>query len=197
MTLHDYLITYNACPEALYWLGDRSPRQAWHACKYPDWKLWLCGRLGVDPRLLVLCATGCARSVLHLVPAGEDRPRLAIEAAEAWAYGRGTAEAAATAASAAKSAVWWASGEAIARRGTGTASWWGAAEAALAAVKAAEATAGGTATKAAQAAVGAADVAGIATRAAALRRYARGVRSVIPWWHVADRLRTVGVEVEA
>jgi hypothetical protein len=35
-----------------------------------------------------------------------------------------------------------------------------------------------------------------AARAAALRRYAHDIRSVIPWTHVADRLRAVGVEVE-
>jgi hypothetical protein len=35
------------------------------------------------------------------------------------------------------------------------------------------------------------------TRGAAMRRYARGVRSVIPWTHVADRLMAAGVEVEA
>ncbi len=32
----------------------------------------------------VRVAIACARAVLHLVPAGEDRPRRAIEAAEAW-----------------------------------------------------------------------------------------------------------------
>ena len=33
---------------------------------------------------LVFAACQVARSVLHLVSAGEDRPRLAIEAAEKW-----------------------------------------------------------------------------------------------------------------
>lgn len=38
----------------------------------------------VDRRRLVMAASDCAETVLHLVPAGEDRPRIAIEAARAW-----------------------------------------------------------------------------------------------------------------
>jgi hypothetical protein len=151
--------------------------------------LWLCSGIAVDRRLLVLCATGCARSVLHLVPPDEGRPRQAVEAAEAWAYGRGSAEDA----EAAYAAAWAATLDA------------GAAPAVLAGVWAAGAAAGAaeSAEAAAQAVVltallaaSAAEAAGITTQATAMRRYARGVRSVIPWAHVADRLRTVGVEVE-
>ena len=39
----------------------------------------------VDERTAVFCASQCARTVLHLVPVGEDRPSAALEAAEAWA----------------------------------------------------------------------------------------------------------------
>lgn len=39
---------------------------------------------------LVLLAAACARTALRYVPAGEERPRLAIETAEAWARGEAT-----------------------------------------------------------------------------------------------------------
>lgn len=65
---------------------------AWRACDRGDWMLWLCGDFAGTPwsdarRRLVLCTCECARTVLHLVPAQEDRPRIAIECAEAWARG--------------------------------------------------------------------------------------------------------------
>lgn len=46
----------------------------------------------VDRRAAVWAACQCARTVLHLVPEGEDRPRLAIETAEAWTRGEATAD---------------------------------------------------------------------------------------------------------
>jgi hypothetical protein len=56
--------------------------------------LWLLGRLSgkagsVKRRKLVLCACECARLALKYVPPGEERPRLAIEAAEKWARREG------------------------------------------------------------------------------------------------------------
>jgi hypothetical protein len=191
MTLHDYLNIRDACPDALTWLGDRSPREAWEVCERADWMLWLADHIGIDQRLVVLCGTGCARSVLHLLPAGEERPRQAIEAAEAWAYGRGTAEAAWRAARAAE-AAWYAAWRRTraadtavraawaAEAAASTVIWWGT-DAAMAATWAADA----------------AEAAGAATRAVALRRYAHDIRSVIPWKHVADRLRAAEVEVGA
>ena len=44
----------------------------------------------VDRRRLVLAACDCAESVLHLVPAREERPRRAIETAREWVRGRAT-----------------------------------------------------------------------------------------------------------
>jgi hypothetical protein len=43
-----------------------------------------------DERAAMWCACRCARTVLHLVPAGEERPRRAIEAAEEWVRGQRT-----------------------------------------------------------------------------------------------------------
>ena len=41
----------------------------------------------VDRRRLVLASGDCAETVLHFVPAGEDRPRRALEVARAWCRG--------------------------------------------------------------------------------------------------------------
>ena len=45
---------------------------------------------GVPWQLLALTTCAVVRTVLPLVQAGEDRPRVALETAEAWAYGRAT-----------------------------------------------------------------------------------------------------------
>jgi hypothetical protein len=77
---------YAPCGAACKWLDNQSDiTKAWNTCPLGDWLLWIAGKLDVDRTLLVKSAAGCARMVLHLVPEGEDRPRLAIEAAEAWA----------------------------------------------------------------------------------------------------------------
>jgi hypothetical protein len=93
------LIRLGACKEAVAWARQhRSLAAAWEVCKRGDWMLWLAGRCSGEPlsdgrRKLVLATCECARLPLPHVPAGEDRPRLAIEAAEAWARGTGSVEA--------------------------------------------------------------------------------------------------------
>jgi hypothetical protein len=87
---HDFaarLRDLRACPEAIAWVGDRDAETAWNECERGDWMLWLLGMLDVLRQDLVLAACACARLSLPLVPEGEDRPRLAIEAAEDWARG--------------------------------------------------------------------------------------------------------------
>lgn len=69
---------------ALDWLGDRDPETAWHECPRADWMLWAAGKLKADRKLLVTIACRIARTVLHLVPADEDRPLIAIETTERW-----------------------------------------------------------------------------------------------------------------
>ena len=49
--------------------------------------------VSADRRAAVWCACRCARTVLHLVPEGEHRPKRAIERSEGWARGKTTAEA--------------------------------------------------------------------------------------------------------
>jgi len=83
----------NACSEGRAWARTQpSMRVAWATCLRGDWMLWLAGSLAGGPwsdsrRPLVLAACGCARLALPYVRAGEYRPRLAIETAEAWARG--------------------------------------------------------------------------------------------------------------
>ena len=92
MNLPDYLGSLGACTEAREWAAGYSTlAEAWTACDRADWLLWYAGRHDdVDRRLLVRAACACARTALPHVPPGEDRPRLAIELAEAWCNGRAT-----------------------------------------------------------------------------------------------------------
>lgn len=83
----------NACEEALKWYGSQNwatLEEAWNNCPRGDWLLWLCAKLDIDRKLLVRSACSIARTVLKYVPAGEDRPLKAIEAAEAWCAGKAT-----------------------------------------------------------------------------------------------------------
>lgn len=83
--LHDELIGMSACTEAIKWVGEKELPEAWETCERADWMLWFAHRRGVDPRVLTRAACACARTALQYVPPAEDRPRLAIAAAEAWA----------------------------------------------------------------------------------------------------------------
>jgi hypothetical protein len=88
----DKLQQIDACDEAIEWVGSRSAAEAWRDCPRGDWMLWLLARVGADRRRIVLAACECARMALPYVPEGEDRPRIAIETAEAWARGEATTE---------------------------------------------------------------------------------------------------------
>ena len=89
------LKSLGACKEAVDWVATQpDAATAWRTCQRGDWMLWLAGRLSGKPwsvkrRRLVLCACECARLALKYVRPGEDRPRLAIEAAEKWARHEG------------------------------------------------------------------------------------------------------------
>ena len=86
------LVRIGACSEARAWAGRKSLRYAYRTCERGDWLLWLAARIGVGRRAIVLAACECARLVLSRVPAGENRPRIAIETAEAWCRGEATIE---------------------------------------------------------------------------------------------------------
>lgn len=162
----------NACDDAIEWLGERSAEQAWAECERGDWMLWLIGKIeGKYTPAMRLCACEIVRTQLHLVPAGEERPRIAIETAERYASGNATADelqeasvaaeaAADTAAEAAEAAAW------VAKA---------AAEAAVAAVWATEA-----AGAAAETAADAAEAAVWVTEATVLKSFADIVRKHFP-----------------
>ena len=80
-----------ACAEARLWLNTQTdPHVAWEMCERPDWMIWFARRRSVERKVLVRIACDCARTALRFVPEGEDRPRLAIEAAERWTRGEAT-----------------------------------------------------------------------------------------------------------
>jgi hypothetical protein len=158
-----------ACPEAIEWAGDRTPEQAWRECPRGDWLLWAAERVGVDRRLLVLAACDCAETALVHVPDGEERPRMAIETARAWARGEATIEEVRAAAGAAAGATWGVGGAARAAAGAA----WGVGDAARAAAWAAWAAAGA------------------AWAAAAWARGADLVRARVPWAVVDAALAAV------
>ena len=83
------LETLSACAPALQWAKETpgTLAQLWLKCREPGWLLWLAAATHVDRNAIVLAGCDCARTALQFVPAGEDRPRLAIEAAEAYIAG--------------------------------------------------------------------------------------------------------------
>ena len=86
-------LPYRPCNDALEWLRTQpDAATAWATCDRGDWMLYHAGKLAGDPgsdkrRQLVLAACACARLAIPHVPAGEQRPLVAIETAEAWARG--------------------------------------------------------------------------------------------------------------
>jgi len=104
----DLLAKLGACSDARHWTADKPIKEAWETCERADWMLWLCERMEVDRKILVMAACACARTSLKYVKNGEDRPRVAIETAEAWCRGKATireVRSAADAAAAAAAAV--------------------------------------------------------------------------------------------
>lgn len=88
------LVKLGACKDAVEWAKTQpSAAAAWKSCERGDWMLWIacrtCGKQGsAAHRRVVLTACACARLTLKYIPVGEDRPRKAIETAEAWARRR-------------------------------------------------------------------------------------------------------------
>jgi len=173
MNLADTLTRIGACREAIRWVeglpARTSTKRAWTLCERGDWLEWLVVRLDIDRKLAVTARCRIARTVLHLVPAGEDRPRVAIETAEAWVRGDATEEQAHDAAYAAANAAY------------------AAAFAAFVAFAFA-AYAANTATYAAFA------FAVNTARSKSLRESADTIREVIPWGMVRDALAALEEE---
>jgi hypothetical protein len=85
------LLRLGACKRSITWAKELPPsaslQQAWDLCPHADWLMWLLGEVRADQKLIVLAACACARTALQYVPAGENRPRLAIDEAEKWVKG--------------------------------------------------------------------------------------------------------------
>jgi hypothetical protein len=79
-----------ACGDARELADGKTAKQAWETCERGNWMLWAAGAAKVDRKLVVQAACDCARLALKFVPAGEDRPRIAIETAERWVKGEAT-----------------------------------------------------------------------------------------------------------
>ena len=76
----------SACPEAVEFVGDKDFKTAWKKCVRADWMLWLICKMEIgtrQERIHIIC--DCAATALKYVPKGENRPRLAIEAARKYA----------------------------------------------------------------------------------------------------------------
>ena len=90
------LVQIGACSPAVAWARTQPDyATAWAACDRGDWLIWLAMRLArtLDERKpVILAACACVRPVLRHVPAGENRPRIAIETAERWCRGEATIE---------------------------------------------------------------------------------------------------------
>ena len=78
-----------ASEDVLEWSRGKTLGEAWSTCERADWMLWLASRL-CERRLVVSAACACAETALRFVPAGEDRPRIAIETARRWTRGEAT-----------------------------------------------------------------------------------------------------------
>lgn len=111
---------------AVHWLvadGYLDLQSAWDACPRADWLLLFAERgHGVDRRAVVRAVAAIARSVLPVFEVacpGDARPRLAIEAAEAWAADPTEARLAAArvAAGAVANEIWWGDDDAVAYAG--------------------------------------------------------------------------------
>jgi hypothetical protein len=82
------LTDFKACEDAIQWVRDNkyTLKEAWAKSKRADWLLWYMCRTEMatqKERIHIIC--DCAATALKYVPKGEDRPRLAIEAARKYA----------------------------------------------------------------------------------------------------------------
>ena len=95
-----YLKNLGACAPALNWIDADSLNNsqiAWNTCPDASWLFWVVAKHLGKPgwptyQEIVLAACDCAEAVLHLIPDGEYRPRIAIYTARLWAGGWATTE---------------------------------------------------------------------------------------------------------
>ena len=94
------LESIEACPEARWWVGERSLAAAWEDCERPDWMLWLVAKMmgqegWPEHHQTVLAVCAIAEAVLPVFEAfcpDDTRPRVALATARAWTNGKATLE---------------------------------------------------------------------------------------------------------
>ncbi len=105
----EHLQQLGACREGIEWAATQPDiASVWANCRRADWMLWLAAKCHVDRRILVTVACEIARDVLPIFEAKhptENRPRVAIETAEAWVRGEATVAQVSAAAAAAYAAA--------------------------------------------------------------------------------------------
>lgn len=188
-----------ACGNEREWLQPEwTAEQAYAECIDAQQLMWLAGRLHIERKIIVLAAYDIAETTLRHVPAGEERPRIAIETARRWTRGEATIEEV----RAARRGVW-ATSVAYASYAARAACAADAARAADAAAASAAARGGGPAADAAAYAADTAAYAAYASyaassaadaadaRQASLRASADIVRRHIPYAMIADALERV------
>ena len=103
MTSGDQLVSligkYSPCPPGVGWLRlQQSAAQTWQDCPNASWMIWYIVQV-IRPapftplwQGMILACCQIARTVLFVVPPGDDRPRRAIEATENYVQGTATIE---------------------------------------------------------------------------------------------------------
>jgi hypothetical protein len=80
------LLELDACSDAREWTDGMDLKTAWKKCKRADWMLWFICKMEIgtkQERIHIIC--DCSATALKYIPKGENRPRLAIEAARRYA----------------------------------------------------------------------------------------------------------------
>jgi len=82
----DFCIKYAPCRDGRkFALQFETMNEVWQACLRPDWLFWILEKHSpLEKEQSVRLSIAFAESCLCNVPKGEDRPRLAVEAAKAW-----------------------------------------------------------------------------------------------------------------
>ena len=87
MKFKEYLISVNACEEAIIWNGERDIQTCWKECQRGDWMLWLMKKASMcDLRTLTLAKARCAELAKPYMK--DERSIKALQAAFDFAEGR-------------------------------------------------------------------------------------------------------------
>ena len=137
-TLKEELIELKACEEAIKWVGEKTPEEAWNTCERGDWMWWLIWKTeSATKEQSVRFADFCANNAKERAAALAESAASAAWAAERAAWAAWAAWAAALA----ESAAWAAFAERAARAAERVAAWAALAESAASAAALADSAA--------------------------------------------------------